>query len=352
MTHILGIGYYFFNIISFELGIIEELRFGYALTPGVEDFSDVNGYGIWAIASWWYFLLWSALAFIFILLGIHFWKRGSALNFKRKLTFQTSQLNLSGKGLVILCVVAFFFLQSFIVKEVNDKGNFKTEMQETIDDANYEKKYKWIENSPHPKLTGLNLNLDLFPKDRKVSYQANMQLSNLYLASIDTVYLYYEDFVEFEEIKWNERKVEIAWRDKEFNQLALPIKIDSTESGILSVFASKQYVGFTQSGESPQPDLTFNGLFMNAKDILPNIGYYSERELDQNRDREEYHLEKISSRMAPVDDSLSLNEDVFTNYADWIDGEITLSTSGDQHAIAPGKLIESWKEESRKLLSV
>lgn len=347
LTHILGVGYYLFNIISFDQGIMEELRFGYALTPGVEDFSDVNGYGIWTIASWWYFLLWSALAIVFILLGIHFWKRGSALNFTRKLTFQTSQLNLSGKGLVVLCLIAFFFLQSFIVREVNDKGNFESETQETIDNANYEKKYKWIESRPQPKLTGLDLNLDLFPKSRKASYQATMELSNVHLVSIDTLYLNYDDFVDFEEFKWNESIIEIAWNDNEFKQLALPIKIDSSETGTLSIIASKQYTGFTQSGESPQPDLTFNGLFMDSREIIPNIGYYGERELDQNRDREEYGLEKITSRMASANDSSALNQDAFASYANWIRGKIIVSTTADQRAFAPGRLVKSWKEETR-----
>ncbi|MEM6812922.1 MAG: hypothetical protein AAF600_00855 [Bacteroidota bacterium] len=345
LTHILGIGYYFFNIISFDMGIMEEVRFGYALTPGVEDFSDINGYGIWTIASWWYFLLWSALAFVFVLLGIHFWRRGISLNFIRKLTFRTSQLNLSGKALVILCLVAFFFLQSFIVREVNDKGNFETETQEMIDNANYEKKYKWIEDELQPKLTGLDLNLDLFPDARKASYKVAMQLSNPYLITIDKLYLHHDDFIQFKEIKWNDQQIKIAWKDDEFNQLALPISLDSAATGLLTITAEKQYVGFTQS--EAQPDLTFNGLFMNARDIIPNIGYHWERELDQNREREEYDLEKIKSRMASINDSISLSQDVFTSYSDWIDGSITLSTSEDQIATGPGKLVKSWEEDGR-----
>ncbi|MEM6831692.1 MAG: hypothetical protein AAF551_14370, partial [Bacteroidota bacterium] len=347
LTHILGVGYYFFNIISFDMGIMEEVRFGYALTPGVEDFSDVNGYGIWTISSWWYFLLWSALAIVFVLLGIHFWKRGTSLNFTRKLTFKTSQLNLSGKVLVVLSLAAFFFLQSFIVGEVNEKGNFETEVQEAYDHASYEKKYKWIEGKAQPKLTGLDLNLDLFPEIRKASYQANMQLSNPHEMAIDTLYLNYDDFVAFDEIKWNDQVVEIAWKDDEFSQLALPITMDSAATGLLSIVATKQYVGFTQSGESPQPDLTFNGLFMNAKDILPNIGYYSERELDKNRERKEHGLEKIDARMASISDSVVLAQDVFAAYSDWIAGTITLSTSAGQKAIGPGKVIKAWEEEGR-----
>ena len=41
--------------------------------------------------------------------------------------------------------------------------------------------------------------------------------------------------------------------------------MDSSETGSLTIIASKQYIGFTQSGETPQPDLTFNGLYENLE---------------------------------------------------------------------------------------
>ena len=346
LTHILGVGYYIFNIVSFDMGIWEEIRFGYALTPGVEDFSDVNGYGIWTISSWWYFLMWSALAFALILLGIHFWKRGVAQNFKRKLTFQTNQLNLSGKAFLVVCLAVFLSLQGFIVREVNDKGNFKTEAQEILDDANYEKKYKWIEEKKQPKLVGLDLNLNLYPSDRRAVYEAFMMIGNPYLVPIDTLYLSHDDCVNFEKFTWNGHAVEVSWKDDEFNQLALPIFLDSDETGLLTVAAEKQYIGFTQS--DAQPDLAFNGLFMNARDIVPNIGYHSDRELQQNRDREEHGLEKIVSRMDPVGDLTSLNEDAFVEYAEWMGGNIILSTTSDHIAVGPGKILETWTEKERR----
>ena len=345
LTHILSVGYYFFNILSFELEVMEELRFGYALVPGVEDFSEMNGYGIWSIASFWYFLMWFALAVLFVLLGVHFWKRGTSLNFTRKLTFRTKQLNFSGKGLAILSVIAFFFLQSFVVREVNDKGNFEPESVTILKDAMYEKKYKWIESKPQPKLTGLDLNLDLFPSERKATYEAQMHLSNPSGVKIDSLYLHFDDFIHFREIRWNDQVIKIAWKDDALNQMALPIKMDSAETGKLALRAEKQYTGFTQS--DAQPDLAFNGLFMNAKDIVPNIGYYADRELDQNRDRDEHGLAKIASRMASLHDSTALAQDVFAPFATWLEGTITISTTSGQLAIAPGKLNQSWEENGR-----
>lgn len=57
LTHVVRIGFYIFLLVSFELDLFEEVRFGYTLTPDVEDFLEMNRYGIWAIASFWYFLM-------------------------------------------------------------------------------------------------------------------------------------------------------------------------------------------------------------------------------------------------------------------------------------------------------
>ncbi|MEM9897417.1 MAG: hypothetical protein AAF789_13710 [Bacteroidota bacterium] len=99
-THLLSIGIYFFNLVSFDLEIIEDLRFIYMLVPGVDDYSEMNGYGIWATSIPWFFLLWTSLAIVFLALAVYFWKRGASHQFKTKLSFQGRQLNWVGKGVV------------------------------------------------------------------------------------------------------------------------------------------------------------------------------------------------------------------------------------------------------------
>ncbi|MDN5217302.1 hypothetical protein QQ020_34835 [Fulvivirgaceae bacterium BMA12] len=345
LTHILGVGYYFFNIISFDMGIMEELRFGYALTPGIEDFSEMNGYGIWSIASFWYFIMWATLAVVFVLLGIHFWRRGASLSFVKKLTFQTNQINWYGKFVVLICLIGFFFLQSFIVREVNDKGNFETDAMANLKDATYEQKYKWIEEIPQPVITGIDLSLDLFPEIRKATYQADMQLTNLHSVSIDTLYLNTAEFVDIKDILWNGESVGVAWEDKEMDIVAVAYRLDSLERVNITIKAEKCYDGFTQS--DAQPDLAFNGLFMDARDILPTIGYHADRELNKNRDRVDQGLGKINSRMAPVEDSIRLWQDAFSPDALWLGGKIRVSTSEGQTVVAPGVLKHSSKQGHR-----
>ncbi|MEO1451434.1 MAG: hypothetical protein AAFV07_18020, partial [Bacteroidota bacterium] len=75
LTHIISVGFFLFMVISFDMGILEDLRVGYALPPGVEDFSETSGYGIFQQSANWFFFLWLSLGAALIMAGIWVWKR-------------------------------------------------------------------------------------------------------------------------------------------------------------------------------------------------------------------------------------------------------------------------------------
>ncbi|QKX04990.1 hypothetical protein HN014_08695 [Aquimarina sp. TRL1] len=346
-THVLTVGYYLFNLISVEFDIIEEIRYTYTLTPGVEDFSEISGYGIWNLASNWFFLLWATLAIIFVLLGIHFWRRGKAFDFKRKITFRTNQLNIYGKGAVLLMVIAFISLQSFIVSEVNEKGNFQPEEVLNSQAASYEKKYKRILSEPQPKITHAELDIALYPEERKAISKAALTLTNDCNHSIDTVYLSMAPFTTIKKLLWNHSPIKISKKDEELRMYAIPLSIDTAASGVLSVYSQKEYSGFTQKGENPQPELLFNGSFFSIREIIPTIGYDVHRELKKNRERIEHQLPRVENRMPSIENAIAMQQDVFAPDAKWLTGKIQLSTSKTQFAVAPGKLVKTWNDQQR-----
>jgi len=55
-THGIAILYFFFNMISIDLEIIEQLRFTYPFTPGIQEYSQLNGYGVFQPAAMAYFM--------------------------------------------------------------------------------------------------------------------------------------------------------------------------------------------------------------------------------------------------------------------------------------------------------
>lgn len=346
-THIFSVGYYIFNLVSIEYEIIHQIRFTYSVVPGVEDFSEMNGYGIWNIASFWFFIMWSTMAVVFVLLGIHFWRRGTEINLWRKFSFKGGQLNPYGKVVVALCLVAFLSLQSFIIRKVNVPGNYESEESLNRKDSEYETTYKKIQSLPHPKITGIDLQLDLFPDNRQAIYSASMKLTNFNSESVDTLYLNSTKFASVQTVEWNGKSLSPHWHDERLAISAYVLNLSPSDSGILAVTGDRKYIGFTQIGETPQPELMYNGSFLHARDLLPIIGYNYDRTLKTNRDRRSLGIEMLVSRMPPVTDTAALAQDAFAFDSEWLRGTISISTSEDQTAVAPGKKIRHWKEAGR-----
>lgn len=346
-THVISIWIYFFNMVSFDLKIIEDLRFIYMFVPGVDDYSEMNGYGIWATSIPWFFLLWTTLAIAFVLMGIYFWKRGASFQMSKKLTFRGTQLNWFGKGLIVVALSAFIYLNFFIKQNVHALGNFETEYQVREKDAAYEKKYKKLAASPQPVILGVDLELDFYPKNRSAMFNASYHLQNSSQERIDTLYLNFPDFTGYEELLWQGEKLQPVWTDLELNIMAIEIQMPADTTAILKIEGSRKHIGFTQDKWTQQPELTYNGSFLRARDLLPVIGYDDDRELMENRYRGELGLKKLGSRMPQVNDSIALSQDIYSPDAKWVTGTMELSTSENQVALGPGQLLRSWKKGGR-----
>ncbi|MEM6644369.1 MAG: hypothetical protein AAF616_15425 [Bacteroidota bacterium] len=282
-THMLAVGIYFFNLISLDIGIIEETRFIYLAVPGVNDYSEMNGYGIWSTSIPWFFLLWTSLATAFLALGIYFWKRGASHKFKQKFSLGGDQLNWAGRITLIASLAGFFYLQVFIVNNVHAKGNFESERQEREKSAAYEKRYKQIETYSQPKINAVDLVLDFQPKQRAADFQVTYSLVNATESRIDSLYLSFPDFTQYTHFSWRGQEIEPAWVDHELQVMALLVEMQADTNDILIIKGSRKHTGFTQDSDTQQPELTYNGSFLRAQDIVPNIGYNDEFVLTENR---------------------------------------------------------------------
>jgi hypothetical protein len=342
-THIISVGILFFIILSFELGLAEQTIYAFASVPGLEDYSEVSGYGIWAIAAKWYFLMWALLGTCFILAGIWFWQRGNNNSITRSIL--GNQLNWAGKIAFLLFFVGFVLSRSHIINEVNGKDNFKLSSVQEQEQAEYEKKYSYIKKIKQPKYSHIDLTFDFYPNERKVTYKADITLTNKHTS--DTLYLNWSDFIEVQQLSISGKKISPVFEDADL-KIASYLIANNTDSLIhLNLQAQKQYKGFTQSGENPQPDLMFNGSFGSIKDFLPTIGYDYDRELKENRKRSDNNLAKLTSRMASIDDTLALEQDAYAPDAAWVTGKVEISTIENQTVIAPGNLVKSWTEKGR-----
>ncbi len=345
LTHILSIGIFIFSILAFDLGIIEDHRFA-LLTgiPGIEDYSEISGYGIFSTASFWFYCLWTTLALFFMLAAIYFWQRGVKKDWLKKLSLKGEQLNGTGKIIAFGTLILFFVLHSFIAKNI--KGNFKTHIKEEIEQADYEKKYKKLETYPQPIIKNINATIHLFPKDRKVTYTATFLLKNKSMAPIDSLYVNLSDFTAIENSSINSEPLTKVWEDRKHNiyGFALNQTLFPENEILFKIKAIKQYKGF--SAIDTQEDLATNGLVLKRA-LFPVFGYNQKKELDENKKRRNQGLDKISSKMPSVLDTNAIKQNYFSKDAHQLTGVLKISTSKGQQIVATGKTLKRWNTDNR-----
>jgi len=349
LTHILSIGSFLMVIMAFELGLAEQTIYAYAAVPGLEDYSEISEYGIWYTSAVWYVSMWTSAAIAFILLGIYLWDRGAGKSWLTKLTFRGKQLNLTGKLVIGVSLVAFFVLQSFIIKNVNKQGNFIPSAVQDKRAAIYENEYGYLAQRAHPKYTHLDLNFDIYPNERKVDYKADILLTNPSDQQIDTLFLNTKHAVELTSLVQDKTQLKVVKKDstQELIAFALSRTMQPNDSIWVQIELRKYYKGFSQSGGEPQADLMANGTFGGIHEYLPVIGYDPERELDENRVRSEHGLPKWDSRYPSIEDKQALQENPFAPDAQKVTATIHISTIDTQVPFAPGKMVSSSKKNGR-----
>ncbi|MEL6917022.1 MAG: hypothetical protein AAFO99_04750, partial [Bacteroidota bacterium] len=351
LTHILSVGAFLLVIMAFELGLAEQTIYAYAAVPGLEDYSEISEYGIWYTSAIWYVLMWTAAAVAFVLLGVYLWDRGAGKSWVTKLTFSSKQLNLAGKLVIAVSIVAFFVLQSFIVKNVNKQGNFTASALEEERDVAYEILYGYLAERAHPKYTHLNLRFNIYPKERKAIYKTDILLTNPSNQRIDTLFLNTKHAVELLSINQNGDELKVVKKDSIQELIAFELlrTMQPNDSILVQLKMKKHYKGFSQGGEQPQADLMANGTTGNIHEYLPVIGYDEERELNENRIRSEYGLPKWNSRYPSITDKKALKENPYSSDANKVTANITISTSENQVPFAPGHLIKTTIKNGRNV---
>jgi hypothetical protein len=335
VAHIITVAILLFIIVMADIGVIEQVRLMFPFTPGIEDYSEMAAYGTFGEAARSYNVMWFALSAALLIAGIWFWNRGNMQALYERMSLRKTQLHFAGKVSIIVLLGVFFYMQHLVVANDHKHGNFKFDAVQDAEDAEYEKLYSYIESQNQPKVCGADLVIDIAPDERKAEYSFSMLLTNTGQTPIDSLHLSLKDFVVLDNVQLNSNELSSAWFNEKHNQMAfyLPETIQAGDTVTLSGDCTFQYFGYAST--DPQEALVYNGSFLQ-EDILPYIGYNADKELDQNRTRADEGLGKLSSRMDPVDHSLSLKNNALSPHALLHKTTIKARANNGQSVLASG----------------
>lgn len=353
--HIVSIAAFIFIAMSVDFKLIEQLRFGFPFVPGVfgpekYNYSEINGYGVLDAGLFWYAGAWTALAGLFLTLSLLLWNRGGDRTIKERLHVLWRTLRTSGGRALaatgFCCLLAFGYFQYGIQNNLVRLGGYQTDAQKEAEDAAYEKRYAVYRETPRPKITHLDLNLELFPKTREANYTVRLILENRTAQAIDTLHVDWDKKLNVEELVLEGRSCEKTQDDVRLRHAIHRFRpaLKPGETMRLTIEARLAYKGFHQSDF--QSDLTYNGTVLGT-DFLPFFGYDRSRELTNNKKRLRQGLALLDSRMDKADNAFSRANRFKSPQSDRLEWNMVVGTDADQRIVGPGEEIETWRDRGR-----
>jgi ABC-type transport system involved in multi-copper enzyme maturation permease subunit len=307
-------------------------------------YSDMNGYGHF-IAGWsWFALYWALFTVGALIVAQAFWVRGLSVEWRARVREAGRRLKGPSGVALALCVVAFAGVGGWIFHNTNTLARYKAADVAMDERAEYEKTFRQYKDQPLPKITDVRAAVDIYPEERRLSIKGSYVLQNKTSQPLVTLRLQLNPDVETSLSGLPAHKVELD--DKKFGVRVIKLAQALPPGGRmpLDFTVDVRRPGFRNGGESDT--INFNGTFFNNQNFFPQIGYQRDIELTDRNERRKRGLGE-PVRMAKLEDQAARANTVFGNDADWINFETTVSTSGDQIALAPGYLQKTWKENGR-----
>jgi ABC-type transport system involved in multi-copper enzyme maturation permease subunit len=306
--------------------------------------SDFVGAGSFWKGAWWFHLYWTFCAIILAVIAHMLWPRGTDLGLRvrlRRMVRRPQPLALAIAGVALVGMAATGAYNYYNIKVLN---RYVTADDSEKFSADYEKKYLKYETLPQPLITKVTMDVQLYPKERRLVANGRYDLRNDSGVPIRDLHLRDGDR-DIQFLKLDVAGARLISDDKMFGyriyRFATPLAPGATAS--VNFTSQLWHRGFKAS--APATDLIENGTFVNNFAFAPIIGMSRQGMLSDRAKRRRQGLTP-DLRMAKLEDMSATK----TNYvgSDWVMSDITLTTDADQVPIAPGNRVSDVTRNGRR----
>ncbi len=301
-------------------------------------YSDINAFGYtfkFSVLSLYYFIF----AAILLLVAKLFWVRSSETDIKRRLRAFKAGFNRRTGIVTGILTISFVSVGSYIYYNTNILDEYRTNGDDETASVNYEKDYKQFERTPMPDVVDVNARVDIFPEERSLKCSGSYILKNLTSDPVTQIHVISDKRVPHRYSFSMPISLKNSCTYVSYNIYDLADPMLPGDSLTMNFEMDHSVRGFTGGGAD------YNGTFINNFEYFPMIGYSLDMEISDEFKRKKHGLPP-KERMAPIDDEYKRNQNYVGN-ASWTNFEAVVSTSSDQTAVAPGKLVEKWTENGR-----
>lgn len=329
----------------------------YSYTPGLR-MSDMDGIGHMITAVSWFNLYWLLSGAILIIIAGLFYSRGISSSFKERIQLVRERFDRKTKLFTAALLIPFVLVGGYIWYNTSYLNDYLTKSERDSRAVIYEKTLKPYEKLPLPKITHLQMQMDLFPQSQSFRVHAYVGMVNKTNQPVQTILVDGDDLTSFS-LSMNNTQLPYSCpllyprgifnflRSRqdtaEFRLYTLTSPLLPGDSAILEVHSAIVQKGFANGLYAA--GLLRNGIFRNLG--LPGLGYDEDEEIGSPYVRKKNGLPEKKEEEIAQDDPIAVNNLKAGSESDLVKVDITVSTDGDQTAIVPGRLTKQWKQGNR-----
>lgn len=303
-------------------------------------YSEMNGFlgaGTWAL----YMAYWAGVAGVLALVTVGLWRRGRVQSLWRRTRALPRRWGGRGLAGALACMTVVLTAGGFVFYNTNVLGPYET--GEDVGDWReaYERTYRRYEHLPQPSAVALRTAVEFYPEERRFRVAGTYSLENRAGRPIDTVLV-------------------SVRRELRPERMELPgarlVRYDAPSGMYLFVFDRPLSPG--QGTELrfriPSPrnrvesagfdySVVRNGSYLTRQAAFPRLGYVVGYELEHP------YIRRLRGLPPPRKGTGMQNDPSNDDQRDlWLTLDATVSTSGDQVAVAPGELVREWRQGGRQ----
>jgi aminopeptidase N/ABC-type transport system involved in multi-copper enzyme maturation permease subunit len=326
------------------LGFEHPLYLYASSTP--EPLSDMNGQGDFAAHAAWFRAYWGACALLLAVLAAVLWRRGTVDLLRVRAKRLRTRLVGPAGAIAGVAVLAMAGLGGWIFHNTNILNEYRIDDDERKWAADLEKTVSPFEKLPQPKITDVNLVVDLYPTDGRADIRGSYVLANRTSTTLREVHVALPRTLEVRALNIEGATVTKQWPEFNYRVFRLAAPLLPGETATLQFSLQRVQRGFThRAGDTRLVD---NGTFLDNFEIAPSLGPNRASYLSDRAERRKQGLPP-ESRPPRLEDESARAFNMLRRDSDWVNADITISTEADQTAIAPGYQVSEIVRDNRRI---
>ncbi len=326
---------------------LEHPMLRYTAAPAVSH-SDLDGFGPAATSFAFFMLYWSAFALLLACVSWGVWRRGLDAGMRARLVAMPRAWGRTGTRIAIGAALLFVAIGGALFRQTNVVHAWEGRDASVEWRSEYERAYRAMAGVAQPRIVAVRVEVDIHPDERSADVRGTLKLENRSERQIDTLWVV---------VGRDARRVEISVSgarlvrsDSRFGVqvFALDHPMAPQATTELEYALSLDRGGVRAGGF--EYDIAENGTYLTSGDAMPSLGYRGRYEISNLAERRKRGLGAASLQFAPLSSADSLTREARRAGQDpaWITLDLTLSTSADQVALAPGRLVREWTQGGRR----